>query len=775
MTSSNQSSGANDTAPTSLATRVRRYAANRALVSWLKAKRWPLLVSLVLLSLLALNILLLRSVIGGVILFFPLIVSVYESFPDAWRSWIRENFFFYSAAITLLFALAFLILWLVVTLVSPSRFGLRVITLAGESPPANQLEITYPSTILADDQPVTITLHLDNKTSLSDTLAVTISWPSSLMQFASADTKTFHYTFPLSQTGLMTTTLALINARTLDVPTIGQVLMLTVASGQMGEQTNPLPVSVESEWEYTARRFVNSTVNQNSPLIILVAGLLSGAGALYGQYRQREKEHEAKERESVRKVQAQNLLEQFKVALLTENLIQAKKILQELEGLHDVIPEEIRRAHILIRIAEGQDAARLSENIQNTRVWADECVAVYVMAHRHLLQSNPDEVREARLYLPTKEDVKSPELWNRLEAIKDELDVQPIEWSYIHIMPDAAVLSASSPFLDHWLQGKNPFASERADDEQYTLFDQRTACFWSGHPLSLKLTNALFPHVINGASGTGRTALALALGQYIAGHDHLSLYLPGQPTLAEIQSGFAKRLLVFVQHHPTRLGKLSAAERSLLARLFVIVLGKEYTRAEIKVAQSNLSFEHESWKKLALHQLLLLEQEISRTTSTTQPYETWLRELIRCARSLHFVRFTLVLDTSEENGQWLNSYIAPSLRPWHSEGLVTHLFIPGIDFMALAHHDGITLHGRLTWSTDDLREWARWRYSMMMRDRTNVDDLFEPSQFDRLISLSTDERGDLTPRRFIQLWNLIVQAKPVGETSIDDEDIRRIL
>lgn len=770
---------------------------------WFKSRIWQLFLSLVLIGTLLASVYVLRSIIGSVVSAIAVFLSIYSTLPENWQINLRQNFFLYSTGLTLVLAFMFLTLWLVVNLFWSFRYGLRQIEMVSETEPGSNLEVYYPAVVLADSQPITATLTLTGGSPISETLEVKITWPSSLildvgpgqigydykiLEFDPGQ-KELSYKFEADQRRPITATLTLANARTLEMITPAQNLNIELFSSLTGKQEGSLPIKVESEAEFNLRTFVNSTVNEKSPLIILIAGLLSGASGLFAQYKQKEKEAEDKKRTRER---AATIEERFRVALRNKNLNGAEGVLQEMRALEQYPRHELIVAEKLILLAKdgGSNWRSLA---QETRDWADESKAAFSMAFWRILSAVsdvPSFIEEAIPYLPD-EAMLDPRLWSQSETL-----VQPIEWPGDSNIPSPPASDETISFLETVRIKDNPFAYERAEDDQRNLFGRNPAAFWNGHKLFERIVLSSVPSIITGLPGCGRTTLALALGRYLGSRDNLALYLPGQPGVQEIQSGFAQHLLDFAKAHPTLLAKLTTAERTLMTRIFVAFLGRNYASAEVKASQAGLDSakwlqpdvtrknveaekdktQKERWRRLADQQLTLLEQEImAQTDHTDDNDDSWPRELSRCARSLGFKQMTLVLDATSESADWANGSIIPNLRRWQTDKLIADLFLPEAIASKVKVNDGVTLCKRLSWTSDQLVEMAHWRYRAFVGDRANVESLFAPDQFDKWVKKSMVDNGESNPQRLIQLWNSIIRRIPEGKTIIDAEDIESAL
>ncbi len=158
----------------------------------------------------------------------------------------------------------------------------------------------------------------------------------------------------------------------------------------------------------------------------------------------------------------------------------------------------------------------------------------------------------------------------------------------------------------------NPFPVERAEGDRTLLFSK--AAFWPRHPLFEVLAKTDHPQIVFGEHGSGRSTLALALGQHSVLGLRFRLYLSGQPDVAQITTGFAQQLLTCIQAYPTLLSRLAPPEMALLARVLANVLGRDFVLAEVKSIQNSDKWlskvkspeDEKKWKRTSDVQLSLL-------------------------------------------------------------------------------------------------------------------------------------------------------------------------
>jgi len=724
--------------------------------------------------------------------------------------WVTVFPWLFSCSALFFFVLAacLLVLWLIVNLILPTSYSLRTPSEPiSTTYPGNQVEFSVPAIVLADNQPVTVTLNLTNPAALTETLLVTVAWPSGLTWVGDPGRKAFTHT--LSSTGPITVAFSLVNAHTLNGFIDSQNLAFVVSSELTPAltSTRAISISVEGEWSLAIRNFVNSTVNQNSPLLILVAGLVSGAGFFITQVlqqtakkedrdytriekqeehqrelekldREREQREQDKRDQATRmeqaQIKAQQLTSQFRSHFVIENFDAAKAALEELKkpdwAEHAV--EDIDRIRKLLQLQEAVSESNLRLTLESCKAWADECVIAYIRAHERLHSTHPAALREARLALPDRKQVK-PDLWGQLEALQREADLQPANWPR-YTEPSSSVVADEPLIILERLGINDPLVGERAEDEQDILF-QKPIAFWRDPKLYSQLETATIPFILIGPAGCGRTTLALALSRYLQNRDYFALYLPGQPTLPEIQTGFARLLLSFTTTNPTWLSDLTAAERELLARNIAGILGKDFVRAELKSAQAKLDSarglefdrtlsgkeaeedkaQKARWKEAAVYQLQILEREVGQVSLSGKIGEAWVREMSRCARSFRFKYLTLILDVTPDYTPWLEKTVLPNLRRWQADGLLARLFLPETDPAKVVVKDGVTQIKRIKWEKEELTQLALSRFEVFNSDRAKR--LAAEQEFRVLLQEALNTSS--TPRELTQAWRSLLRQK----------------
>lgn len=336
--------------------------------------------------------------------------------------------------------LACLVLWLLVTVWLAPLFTRQTPTLLLDEAGV-YVTAGLPGAVSADGQPTKIPITLYNRSTITQTITLTAeSGPSSQFQFVTPPRIADVIIAPQSML-TENITIANTNPATWHLVT-NQSLSITALLGT-GE-------SVREQWILTAegslglwlRQFINSTVQQASPLVLVIAFLVPGFIQLIQYYIKEEQRREAREKEA-RQQQIKEQFDAFRYAVLSEDLDRAKAILVQFEkGVADnksnLSVSQKKDLQIAIKL---MDLANLgispaNSNIDNrhsieeylislirgTEVWPDECVAAYLQTHKRFQNQtrfNTDEenieqegtdqqvdryrngLKIARAYLPT--------------------------------------------------------------------------------------------------------------------------------------------------------------------------------------------------------------------------------------------------------------------------------------------------------------------------------------------------------------------------------------
>lgn len=484
-------------------------------------------------------------------------------------------------------------------------------------------------------------------------------------------------------------------------------------------------------------------------------------------------------------------LDQCYKGLSTKDFVKARLSLNQLkepEWKDYVDQEKVSSVEGVLRLAEGQLADK-DDLIAIVKAWAvdqpEVCAEAYLQGYEKLRVERPVDLREARNHLRQKNLAK--DLRERLDKVDQaEEDIQPRKSLQARRRVDPLPVTAS-PLIERALQmKKEPFPFLRAEDDQNLLFMEGKA-YWPGHDLYQVLRRSEVPYLVYGASGSGRTAMALALGHYLSGDDQLTLYVPGGVTLAEIQTGFVQGLLDFLTAYPTFLARFGSAERSLLARVLGTGLGREFALAEIAVMISNIPKEkwldeakdpkqRQLWQTSSIRYLEALSDELQLLPGKLDSAPTWPREFCRCVRSFGFARARLIVDvTNDGNIGHAKTQLFSYLQQWAIEGLTCIVFMPARVSHKVHDRDRKGVNERwLIWDEKQLADMAVYRCKALVWKYTQLRGFFEKEAWAMLIkhSLVEDEGA---PRRFFRLWNAITYSLPMDQTKVDIASVEKAL
>lgn len=721
----------------------------------------------------------------------------------------RDHFFLVMGGGAAILAAAILVMWVVVNFAWATEDITWHTTLSAPVDHKAVLEIYYPALIPANNAPVDFLFVLRSDTPLVQTTTITVEIPSGLRVLGAGTvaitaTSTLTTAMPIEsqpvtdadaspkvlsiefdpQSEDRAKSIRFLNARTentwwLFLPGNAQCLTVTLPSSLI--QASPPCFRIETTPDRAWRNFVNNAVNDKSPLVILAVSLLSLAGAAVSRWWnqwQAEQEKERARKDQVRKDEqakkeqqesknqqrASSALAEFRAAMRDQQSAKARQAFGEMqkpELLPYISPEDLARARYLINLMDGE----ISESLISSAAaaWPAETAG----ALEYAAKNNPkDRAGLLRAFRTFPLDKLTPEYRQSFEKAKEEFGVPSLQarkWPQLPEFHDQQPLLVTDSVAGKI--GFHLFVSEYAEEEQALLFDKSLAFFWPEHILCQHMMTNTAPEIIWGRSGTGKTALGLALGEYPVDEvkGTLGCYLAGLPALSNIQISFASKLLAFVQYHPTFLSRLGQYDRHLLAQLLVSLLGRDLVLAKIRTLPDDVK----NWQKEpgdeksrllresnVQTQLRLLEQDVN--AGVAQPDLTatqWSLALVHCAHVLGFKQIRLVLDAAgDQCPEWLQRFVLPSLNAWTEAGIVVKIIVPDEVATALqlpaypARLGALTCH-QLRWRNDQMQQMIEWRHQ---RSGTNVAlaEVIGDDVLDEMIAMS-----HLNPGCFVRLWN----------------------
>lgn len=308
----------------------------------------------------------------------------------------------------------------------------------------------------------------------------------------------------------------------------------------------------------------------------------------------------------------------------------------------------------------------------------------------------------------------------------------------------------------------NPFPYDHAENDLQYLFSER-GFFWTGHPLSRKLNAKNEFTIVLGEDGSGKTAFARAYGQYLCDRTVLTCYGNQPLQFKEIQAQFTKRVLDFIRANPLYLP--GNANAILLAQWLkthhklTIHAWLDYTRDTLREAkwisdvvealQKKEMYLTEAQKKIAEFQALIMKRDQPVFTAAEE-----LEVLLQCATSLGFKRVRVVFDLSQEpRGDDLVN-MDDFLRESQNRIEIIIFTQPGSGWHRQFGNSATVME--LTWrqgARSLLEEMILYRWGLVSREHPQ-DSVFERDAFEYLLEVSNEN-----PRRFIQLWNKVIDLK----------------
>jgi len=621
------------------------------------------------------------------------------------------------------------------------------------------LEVWGPSILPAEEtaSEIQFTLH---QTDISNTpFTLTVTLPREII-LSGEENNAFAHQVNLHFSGALadeTHTLSLVNARTISwwVTPEREILL----KGQVEKDValeDSIALGVEPTWRAVLRRYGGG--GNEVPLFPLATLFISVAGWVYQEIRRR-KEEEEKQEEKARQ-NAASTLSRLRQEIKSGQIEQAAQTLETLrQSKREVYLEkrDLRMAAQLLALAKGNFAGI---DIQSfTANWLEEAATVLAYA----AENNPTSRQHLEALLrefpvaQLQEDLRG-RLETARQALGANVPLQGREWP----SPPTKV---KVPSFDTPIKNfkENPFPFPAAEDEQGLLFAQEKAWFWAEHSLLSVLKTARGAFLVQGEEGSGKTALALALGnyRYAVGDRAFSCYLAGAPNLSQIRFALTKRLLDFVEHLPSFLVFLSGEQRRLLAHTLLTELPRDLVLGRIEYASQPARQKWSDnarkdnieriWEAEITTHLRLLRQAVIDLAQPSFSETQWWLALQSCLRSLGFDNsIYVVLDAGGEfSWGWYEEVILPHRHAWADFGVHSITFSSSpLPLRKLNRLDGLRT-AELKWSASDFEEMIKHRWRAIY-PRRSLENVFEGDTLDAML-----KHAALNPRRFIVLWNEI--------------------
>lgn len=489
------------------------------------------------------------------------------------------------------------------------------------------------------------------------------------------------------------------------------------------------------------------------PLSPLIALFISAATWFYQQSQAKKRE------ENERKEKADSRLKELRQAIQDEQIDQATEILASIQqqGMDNYVNRaQIAIAQKLIDLAGGKISLDVFPE-----GWLEETASALIYAAQHNLTDRNKWESYLRAF-PT--DKISDKKREELEQVRDKLGAGlpslPRDWI---TRPSPEFSKFRFPPADPIKL--NPLAYERTEEDEPYLFRFSNSLFWAEHPLLAKLKSSQGAVLVYGEAGSGKTALARAIGKYgFRGQDVFATYLQGAPTQEEMRRALASRLLDFVSHLPSFLALLSEAPRRLLAETLTTALPASLVLAQLETAEATGQsmvqkkaadeMQKRIWEAELRTHLRLLSEAVRGTVPHSLPEPSWSNAFMTCVRALGFDKHAfLVIDAgSQFNQPWYEETILHQRHRWMEIGLHTLTF----SHAKLKRRDTIWNEDvawfEMHWEKEQMQALLHWRWKQVYQNLPLAYLMNEEAE-SLLLDLA---QGN--PRHLVRLWKAIFDS-----------------
>ncbi|RMH95173.1 MAG: hypothetical protein D6681_13440 [Calditrichaeota bacterium] len=438
-----------------------------------------------------------------------------------------------------------------------------------------------------------------------------------------------------------------------------------------------IPLKVEGKMRTILRRFGG---DGEIPFIPIIALLTSVTTYTINLKEREQRQHELEIQQANELIKtARKELQDGNISNVKHKIVKLKK--QQMGNRVDAL-EDISTLESLLTLAEGKRP--LPPSGFPPSGWENEAAMVLAYAAEH----KPIEVETLlALIRAFPLDRVSEQAQTRLthaeEGLSPEMGVETRRWPP---MPEGRTDSLLK--LNTSLHNPYP-KTPVAENEAAWLFGDEPALFYSEHPVYNSLVRREGICLVSGAPGSGRTALALALGKYNA-LPHMektrefTCYLSHQAGEADLRQALASRLLKFLIHNPADIRRLDDEGRELCAMLLISEMDAVTVRAALANAlrpqalqsREKQSTDHpqdteepgtERIRQAVKHtQIQLLIEETEQVEQKKERLENWIAALAICLQRLDFKHFRLVFDLNEPSQPaWYENRILPLERQMH--------------------------------------------------------------------------------------------------------------
>lgn len=599
-------------------------------------------------------------------------------------------------------------------------------------------------------------------------------------------------------------TIAIENAATLRQHTTQPITISTT----LNHTLSPLRVTLESSNGAATRYFWGNLINQNGPLLLVIAAVVSITSLIFQEQeraknlqlrqnelrlkqielaqRQEEREQQHQQEQAKQRQQQDEIrLKELELAQKQDEREQQRQQGQEKQRQQQIEREKNRaRQKIVAQTNKLHTCLLNADKINLLRLWptVDQTALQEIENHDWLTllvelslgtipppeadtfgtiaASWPAEAAGAFLCAGLKdkalydkiplEKVTDPVLRNQLiQTQRGRLPLQ--DWPPESLLPGDVIAKSpleSTPLAQ--ILSRDPLLHERAEDELNTLSNE--GAFWIEHPRYSQIAVATQNQIVLGARGSGRTALARALCYYEPQFQRHYWAYTNSTTAYHLRTTLAEQLLQYVLSKPTLLSFLQEKQRCLLGTVLSQALSPAYVLAKLEQGLSqggwyNLADANQkvTWRTVGETQLEMLAQCVKEDSL---PVADWPLACHECFAMLGFRGLRLVLDLADGEAE-AYAELKVALHDWRQAGVVATVFIPDKD---LATWQKDVTGGKiliLDWSQDQLDKLIHHRFNKLANR--------EPHWIFKMDAYQAFLDNIQTPRDMIILWSATLQ------------------
>lgn len=485
-------------------------------------------------------------------------------------------------------------------------------------------------------------------------------------------------------------------------------------------------IGIEPTWRGVLRQ--SGGGGREVPVAPLVGLLLSLGTGVYQYWlaRRNEQRQQAQERKEL----AQKELAKIRAVMKQQDFQGARKLLEALEHskFSAYLPEEIAQAKRLIVLAlgnlDGWQPGFIPENWESETAAALLHAAKYHPVDRIALEAlmrgfTPDKI--------SKVDEKLLGDWKSIESnigANTPLHVRRCPRPSGTEFPKISSLSTNNPF---------PVLAARAEDEEQYLFDEANGLFWQDRAIFkyLEQNSAVW---VWGERGSGKTALALAIGRYcFLGEQCLTVFFRGLPSWMDVQENMVRHLFETILQAPFY---LPTGEKilSLIAEVLLSGLQARVVLAQIEYIQSwgwpwlreaQNETQRQIWQAESQTRLRQLADAVRKADSALSE-SMWPAAWRAVTRSLEFEASTrLVFDIDSEVSLSSQTIaILERLERW-TDYRIYPLFFTLPDTALKPYLEKWCARWSLSWDNNNLKDMLNYRLKQA-GTRLSFEQLFGP-------------------------------------------------